>query len=229
MTELRILILDTETNGLPANRYAPISTPGAYPAVLQISWGIYTVSGRIMTPVKRRTVNIALHPSIPWDAGAARIHGITEEQARTGTPGPIAFTEFAADLSTTDVIIAHNLAFDKPVIRAAAYVEADRDVSAGRRGSSALRHIWPATEHVQEFCSMRETTALLGLVSPQTGRPKPPRLIELYEWIYGHPYTILGSSLHNSRNDTDCLERCIYMLLRRGQLVVSGRRLTLAV
>ena len=218
-SSVQILILDTETNGLPKNRYAPISTPGAFPAILQLSWEIYNIVGKVMTPVKKRTLNIALHPSIPWDDSAARIHGIQEHKARTGAPAVEAFTEFATDLATTNVIVAHNLAFDKPVLRAAAYVEADRG------GPAALRHIWPVDKI--ELCTMRGTTDLLGLPSSQPGKSKPPKLMELYEFLYGHPYTILGASMHNSRNDTDCLAKCIYMLLRRGFLQVGDKTLTI--
>jgi DNA polymerase III epsilon subunit-like protein len=183
-----------------------------------MSWGVYTVVGRTLTPIRKRNVSPSLHASIPWDAGAERIHQIPEAEARAGTPPAEAFAELAAELAAADVIIAHNLSFDKPVIRAAAYAESGRI----KGDTTALRNIWPTGK--QEFCSMREMTDILGLPSSTPGRAKPPRLAELYEALYGHPYTLLGTSLHNSRNDTDCLEKCIYMMLRRGIVsVVEGR------
>jgi DNA polymerase-3 subunit alpha len=220
-SSLQVIILDTETNGLPTNRYAPISTPGAYPAIIQMSWGVYTVTGRTLTPLRKHNACPALHTSIPWDAGAERIHQIPEAEARAGTPPAEAFTELATELAAADVIIAHNLAFDKPVIRAAAYAESER-IKGDPATATSLRNIWPLGK--QEFCSMREMTDILGLPSSTPGRAKPPRLAELYEALYGHPYTLLGTTLHNSRNDTDCLEKCIYMMLRRGIVSVTGGR-----
>jgi DNA polymerase-3 subunit alpha len=218
---LRILILDTETNGLPKNRYAPVSEAGAWPAILQLSWAIFTIEGRTMKAGGTRDIGIALHPSIAWDADAAKIHGLAEIEARNGTPATAAFRELAAALRTVDVVVAHNLAFDKPVIRAAAYAEWLRG------GDSELRNIWPP--EIREFCTMRETRDLVRIPSPyygvESGKFKAPRLNELYTWLYGHVYDISGAVLHTSSSDTHCLAQCLSRLLRRGYVVVADGNL----
>lgn len=234
MSVTRILLFDTETNGLPKNKNAPHTMPEAWPAILQLSWEIYTVqsSGRGLQLESKRDHIMALHPSILWNAGAAAIHGITEEACRQGTPAATALLEFADILRSVDIVIAHNLGFDKPVVRAAAYAESMRTTDTGV--ATRLRQLWPSG--IQDICTMRETRDLVCIPSPYyTANPhlkrdpnatvwKMPRLNELYEWVYGHPYDIQGESMHNSRYDTHCLSRCVEGLLRKGYAQITGKR-----
>jgi DNA polymerase III epsilon subunit-like protein len=217
---LRILLLDTETNGLPRNRYAPIALAGNWPAILQLSWGVYelTPGSRTLVTGEKRDIGLALDPSVPWDAGAAAIHGISETEARRGTPAARVLTELAGVLRRVDVVVAHNLAFDKPIIRAAGYAEWER----GGRIAPELRDVWPSAGTIQEFCTMEATRNLLRLPMPSapTGtRFKAPRLNELYTWLYGHVYDMSGAVLHTAASDTHCLEQCLRGLLRRGIIV----------
>jgi DNA polymerase III epsilon subunit-like protein len=222
-TAARILLLDTETNGLPQNRFAPPSQWQAYPAILQLSWAVFVVEGRTMRPESNRDIGLALHSSIPWDTGAAAIHGLSEAEARRGTPAVVALTELAAALRTVDVVVAHNLSFDKPVIRAAAYAEADRG------GPSTLRSIWPAG--LGEFCTMRELRNVIRIPSPSPEAREPfkvPKLGEVYSWLFGHAYDISGGVMHTSRSDTHCLSVCLTELIRKGIVSVQDRRLTVS-
>ena len=219
MTEsIRVVLLDTETNGLPKNKFAPVSTAGAWPAILQISWLVYEIKGRTMTKIGGQDVGIALDPTVPWDAGAAAIHGISEAEARFGTPVREAMAALQPELATANVIIAHNLAFDKPVICAAAY-------------GAGIRDFWPSGK--QEFCTMVATRNLVCIPSPSHapgGDPKKraihafkaPRLNELYAWLYGHVYDISGATLHSAKSDTHCLSQCLAGLLRKGHIAVSA-------
>jgi DNA polymerase III epsilon subunit-like protein len=231
---LRILLLDTETNGLPKNRFAPISEPGNWPAILQLSWTEFTVvpaAGAGGTTTLRqeftRNIGLTLHPSIPWDAGAAAIHGVSEAEARRGTPPAKAFQEFAEALRRCTVVVAHNMSFDKPVIRAAAYAESSRG------GDASLRSIWPSAGEIQELCTMQETRNIVRIPSPYdptSGKFKVPKLNELYTWLFGHPYDISGATLHSSISDTHCLEQCVCMMLRREIMrIIDGRLSVFAV
>ena len=231
MTALRLLLLDTETNGLPTNRFAPPSMWDAYPAILQLSWAIYVIpegSRQLGVPESKRDVGLALHPSIPWNVGAAAIHGLTEVEGRRGTPAAAALAELGEALRTVDVVVAHNLSFDKPVIRAAAYAEAERGT-----GAASLRSIWPS--HIREFCTMRELRNTVRLPSPyRAANPesganpwKAPKLNELYNWIYGHVYDVSGATLHSAKSDTHCLAQILSGLLRKG--IIVARDSSLAV
>lgn len=222
---MKILLLDTETNGLPANRFAPISQTDSYPAVLQLSWAMFTIDSDTMVAGPKKDITIALDPAIPWNADAAKIHGLTEEEGRRGLPAAAVFLEFREVLRQVDCVVAHNLSFDKPVIRAAAYA-----ASVGRPAGDAakLRDVWPK---VKELCTMVGTRDLLKIPSaPEAKHPhKLPRLNELYTWLYGHVYDLSGTGLqlHSARTDTHCLSQCMEMLLKKGLLRVQGDGLVL--
>jgi DNA polymerase-3 subunit epsilon len=203
-----ILFLDTETNGLPKNMFAPHTLPNCWPAVLQLSWAVYTVTGSTMRLVKKRDIGLALDAHIPWDTGAAAIHGITEAEARHGTDPAVAFAELEKALAATDAIVAHNLAFDKPVIRAAAHVVGNRNV-------------WPTGK--TEICTMRISRDIVCIPSGPLAKykHKAPKLSELYAWLYGHPYDMLGATLHSARADTHCLAQCFLGLLRKGHIAFA--------
>ena len=205
----RILLLDTETNGLPKNRYAPSSEPGVWPAILQLSWAIYRVeAGGSLIRQTSQDVGVSLDPGIPWDAGAAKIHGLSEYEGRNGTPAITVLTELAAALRTVDVVVAHNLDFDKSVIRAAGY-------------AVGIRDLWPP---IKELCTMRASTDVVRL--PPTAKQaaynisqfKSPRLSELFEWLFNATFDISGSVLHSAKGDVHCLAMCVGELLRRGLL-----------
>ena len=224
--KLTVLLLDTETNGLPKNRYAPISEPGAYPAILQMSWSIFEIEGRTLRSVATRDIGIALHPSEAWDTGAAKIHGLSEIEARGGTPAVSALLELRTALQAVDVVIAHNLSFDKSVIRAAGYTEAGRHPD----NAADLRSIWPqpSQNEIKEFCTMKSTRDLVRIPATakqaqyaDLGRFKAPKLNELYAWLYGHVYDISGATLHSAKSDTHCLAQCLAGLLRRGLYEVA--------
>ena len=218
---LTILLLDTETNGLPKNRFAPPSEFNSYPAILQLSWAIYTIDGRRIVSVSSRDIGIRLEPGATWDTGAAKIHGITELEARHGTPAKEALTALSEAMQTVDVVVAHNLAFDKPVIRAAGY-------------AVGLRSLWPTG--IQEFCTMKATPPLVKLPPTaaqakyaELGPYKAPKLNELYAWLYGHVYDISGATLHSARSDVHCLAQCIAGLLRNRFLIVVDGALFLSL
>jgi DNA polymerase-3 subunit epsilon len=218
-TAMKLLLLDTETNGLPKNRYAPPSCTEAFPAVLQLSWSLFTVNGKGLRLEDSQDRSITLPPGIPYDAGAGAIHGITEEKARQGSSALEVFTELAAILKRVDCIVAHNLSFDRPVIRAAAY-------------AVGIRDIWPQGPKVQEFCTMRETRDLCCLGGGSVeGVYKLPSLNELYNFLYGHVYDLSGSGvkMHSARADTHCLGRCVEGLLRKGHVTVSESRLVVCL
>jgi len=218
---MKILLFDTETNGLPKNRYAPYSCSDAFPAVLQLSWAMYTLDQTILTKVDSRDIKLRLDPGILWDTGAALIHGITEETARHKGDDPVkVFLDFRKILHSVDYIVCHNLAFDKPVVRAAAYA-----ISAKMPEPDAglLRNLWP---RAKELCTMETTRNLVRIPSaPEaTHKFKIPKLNELYTWLYGHVYDLSGTgqTLHSAKSDTHCLARCLTGLLRKRHLEVKG-------
>jgi DNA polymerase-3 subunit epsilon len=222
MTTLRILFVDTETNGLPKNRYAPPAEHDAWPAILQLSWILCTLEEDCtMSLVDVQDHKLALPPEIPWDAGAGAIHRISEAAARAAPDAGAALVRFAHAIATCNVVVAHNLSFDKAVIRAAGHRVAGKHAAL-----SPLRFLWPTD--IQEFCTMTNTRDVVRIPSPSPEARHPfkvPRLSELYTFLYGRAYDVSGAEFHNALCDVDCLAQCFWGLVERGWITVADRRL----
>jgi len=231
MTRIRVLLFDTETNGLPKNRYAPATEFREFPAILQLSWGIYDIRETTGNPPTlhcrgTRDIHVLLHPSVPWDADSAKIHGLTEVACRdpSRTPDTDALVEFANAIRSVNWVVAHNLGFDKSILRAAGFAAASRlsaeDDMDGRLGS-LLRSLWPrGPPLIREICTMSDTRDMLRIPAPEKQAKftslnpfKSPRLGELYAWLFQEPF---DGPAHSASSDVDCLELCFSELLRRG-------------
>ena len=249
---MRILILDTETNGLPQNRWAPPTEFRLFPAILQLSWAVFDwepeAGDFIHIPAVNRNFTLALDSDIPWDAEAAAIHGMQEESVRrppapTVTPretlrSPPAVTprdalvDLAGILRTVDLVIAHNLAFDKPIIKAAGYrvlsqISKQRVTRSHTRMHEMqlglLRAIFPPG--IRELCTMSAMRDIMKL--PATAKQaqyahlskyKSPSLSELYLWTFGRPF--IGDA-HTAAADVGCLSECVASLVSRGILTIK--------
>lgn len=200
---MRILFFDTETNGLPTERYALTSEVHKWPHVVQIAWQLWEYTGLDDSGKQLASESYILQPpgDLLWNEESAAIHKITKERALSeGLPGHVVLEKFKAIASQADVLSAHNLAFDKPVIRASFY-----------RIDPAERFSWwpPA-----EYCSMENTKMMCKLPSKYAKPHDPyknPRLSELYKHLYG---TEANVEFHSAAGDVECLFLCFKELLR---------------
>lgn len=199
MKQMRILFFDTETSGLPHVRKAPIELVENWPRIVQIAWQVLDFT-KEDSPQLVKQVSYILRPDYDtWDAKSESIHGISRERAETeGKIGKDVLREWVED-SRDSVVVAHNLAFDKPVLLA----ECIR--------SGFGKDCWP----VREYCTMANSTSLLKLPSkyPKPHDPyKYPTLKELVTFLFGSSENI---AFHTAGGDVECLVRCFRELLRR--------------
>ena len=202
---MRVLLYDTETNGLPKRWNAPPTDVGNWPVILTIAWQIWDF-GVLDAPVLIEKAERLVDPgsSIVWDADAEKIHGISLELARTEGQNPnVIFPEFMEKARTSDLVVAHNLAFDKSVVLASLY-----------RLNPAMRvDWWPR----MEYCTC-VNTAMLCKLPPVCKNPKPsdpykrPRLPELYAYLFEKQPDL---KLHTAAGDTSVLTDCFLELVRR--------------
>ncbi len=201
---MRILFLDTETNGLPKNRYAPYTYPGAWPAIVQIAWQVWDFKEEDV-PICLQSTCLLVKPEkdVVWDKESEAIHTISREMAEQGLEPAKVLALLTTDARTTDMCIIHNMAFDKPVIWAFSH----------RLGVDPLQW-WPK----KDMCSMLETVGICKI--PSTSKYatvkdpyKWPRLEELYKSLFPTRPPLVG--LHDARKDVDCLVECVAELQRR--------------
>lgn len=186
-----LLFFDTETSGLPRRRHAAASDLDNWPRIVQIAWLLTDANGR-----RLQAAEAIIRPQgfvIPDDA--ARVHGITTERALSeGQPLAEVLQQFLAALRQADTLIAHNIAFDRPVLSAELL----------RCGLPSPLETYPS------ICTMVASTELCAI--PGHYGPKWPKLEELHQHLFQQPMT----AAHQALADVNATARCFFALQRQG-------------
>lgn len=175
MEKTWILVVDTETTGLPP-RSIPIDNSVAWKQcrIVQIAWSLFDENG-IMKEEKCYIVKP--DEDTVFSEGAVRVHGISKEKAlREGIPLKDVFNDLHVSLANVKTIVAHNIQFDDPVIQAEMH----------RSKRTSLLSLW---KQKARYCTM--------LTGTRQGE-RWPKLAALYERLYGVP---AQGQLHSA--DTD--------------------------
>lgn len=199
---VNVLFFDTETNGLPLDRRALTSDVKKWPHILQISWTLKSYSDTGSTLLETQTDYLKLPTGVPWNEESAKFHKISQKQISNGKNAADVLLSFMNAVKKANVIVSHNLAFDKPVVRAAFY----------RLNPSENFSWWPTFE----FCTMDSTKMLCKLPSKYAKPSDPwkwPTLPELYSFLFG--CDISGVVLHTAEGDTHVLLLCFDELVKR--------------
>lgn len=212
---MRILFFDTETNGLPYNRYLPPTHLKNWPHILQIAWQMW--DGAVLVTATSALVKPAA--DLVWSFEAEAVHGIQKEELeREGRSVEAVLELFKTDVLAADLLVAHNLSFDKNVIWAAAL--------RTQRADLAPATWWPTS---REFCTLRPMTTICKIPSPHAAKNtaknpqdpyKWPKLAEVWSWLW--PTRPLPAHLHNAAADVECLVACWRELVQRRLLVLPS-------
>jgi len=187
------LIFDTETTGLPHNKTAPVEDLDNWPRLVQIAWQLHDHLGALLS-----TGNHIVKPdgfTIPFNA--ERVHGISTARAlEVGEDLKEVLDKFTEDVKKADVLIGHNIEFDNNII-GAEYLRSNQENLLAN-----AKNIDTSTETV-EFCQLQ------GGIG---GRLKQPKLIELYEKLFGEPF----EDAHDAAYDVDATSKIFFECLKRG-------------
>ncbi len=186
------LIFDTETTGLPKRDQAPITELDNWPRVVQIAWQLHDESGDL-----KEHHNLLIRPEgfeIPYSA--EKIHGISTEKATAlGVPLRDGLDQLNRCLEKTHILVGHNIRFDINAL-----------------GAEFLRsHVQTTFLDKKQVCTMRSSTNHLKIPGGRGGRFKPPKLMELYEYLFEEQFI----EAHNAAADVEATARCFFELLRR--------------
>jgi DNA polymerase III epsilon subunit-like protein len=162
------LFFDTETNGLPKNMKAPMTEIDNWPRVIQLAWSLRDVDGKVIA--ERCNLIIPDGWEIPkekfWiDNGYA-----TETNQFHGYHMAAELRIFAEALNRCELLIAHNMDFDHPVL-----------------GAEMIRYGVRAERRVDKFCTMKSTTTLVGAKNSRGG-VKWPNLTDLHTFCFGQGF-----------------------------------------
>jgi DNA polymerase III epsilon subunit-like protein len=113
---MKVIVFDTETTGLIPGYNTSLYDTKKYPYIVQLSWLLFDVDNDKLINVGDHIIK--LPPSVIIRQEVSNIHGITNVIMKLkGIPPRIALQEFANDLKKADVCVAHNIKFDKRMIR----------------------------------------------------------------------------------------------------------------
>lgn len=193
------LFIDTETTGLPISWKAPIGQLDNWPRIVEIGWILTDKNGEEL-----EAQTVILKPdgfSIPKDASA--IHGITTEEANIkGVDRISIFNQLASLLKKAEILIAHNIEFDKKVVHA-----------------EFMRYNINSNIHkINTLCTKELTTDYCKI--PGRYGFKWPSLTELYEKVYG----IGLLETHSALNDVKACKDCFFELSNRGIIKLFGAK-----
>ena len=218
---MKVLVFDTETTGLPQKtddgKEPSIYDFDKWPNIIQISCILYDMDTNEVV-IKNYYIKIDNNVVISHDSFEK--HNITREYLHIhGIDIITALNEFNELVNISDVIVGHNISFDKRMV----FVECLKNkipqyfttytTESGGAGTSPSKRKRPANNvpiRKAEFCTMRKTTKFCNIVryTKTTNEPyfKKPSLSELYLILF--PESKLPKELHNSLVDILITLKC---------------------
>jgi len=196
---MKVIVFDTETTGLPEDNYASFRDSAKWPHIIQLSYITYDTETKEILEYSDRVVK--LDPSVMITPESIAIHQITREKSESqGIPMKDVLTEFAQSIQTADMIVGHNIIFDKRIITVELYRHGIKNCFYNKIGA------------IPEYCTMKRTTDLCAIpkVNPKTGETyhKFPTLTELHSKLFG----VAPKGTHNAIADVMICLRCYVML-----------------
>lgn len=196
---MKVLVFDTETTGLPTERNASIFDFEKWPYIVQLSYILYDTKKNIVLENFDNVIKLEDNIDIPEET--SKIHGITKEICNLrGIPISLALIKFNKDIQSADVIVGHNLSFDKRIIM----VECMRN--------KIQQYFNFKKDKKPEYCTMKNSVDICKIekLTPDGEKYfKYPRLSELYIHLFGE--TPKGT--HNSIIDVIICLRCYVKLV----------------
>jgi DNA polymerase III subunit epsilon len=207
-----VLSFDTETDGLVDN-HQPASHP-SQPYLVELGCVLFDLD----TGREWQVINLVVRPEPdqrPIPAGATSVHGISTERAtEVGVPLVVACAVLSNLAKLAPVSVAHNHSFDLLVLGA------------------AFHRIGRPLPALNSRCTQNLATAIMNLPPSERmlragfNKPKPPKLSELYTYLFGEE--LVGA--HGALTDARACGRAYRELVIRGLVpgaeIDDGSRMT---
>lgn len=177
---MNAVIFDTETNGKILDWNQPLRNDESisnFPRITQLAWqkveletgkvlneyqSLISPAGWTIPTVEQQKKRGEKNPSFFIDNNMS-----TERCKEFGKPLREVLPLIISDLQDSEIVVAHNIKFDMPVI-----------------GAEFLRLNFNVGKQLIKVCTMESTTDLLKLPG-YNGKHKFPKLVELYKYLFG--------------------------------------------
>tara|TARA_Y100000592_G_scaffold45567_1_gene72304 strand:+ start:4022 stop:4678 length:657 start_codon:yes stop_codon:yes gene_type:complete len=206
---MKILVFDTETTGLPSERNASIRDVTKWPHIIQLSYILYDVD-------MKKTLCcvddiIKLDDNVEISEKSIELHNITRSISnRKGILISEAINNFNMVLETADVVVAHNLSFDKKMIMVECVRLNTKQYFTNTSGRG-----------VKEYCSMKNSVELCKIERVNSKGEKYykyPTLSELHNYLFGY----YPENVHDSMADVLICLRCYYKMFKEIDILTNG-------
>jgi len=227
----RVIVFDVEATGLcPKHTYGqPFPPDHLYPHILQLCFVVYDIEHGKIVDQMNEYVRIPAH--IPITEEVQRITGITPRTIRArGQPIAPLLLRFYDAMMKCDAMVAHNIQYDRTVIRKEMYrnkkelVQLTGSILKGEEMARSLTEKFCAEHGIQAVCTMRSTIQMCNLWyvpkgtnadgSEPASRRKMPKLCELYEYLFEEP---APRGMHDALVDVQACLKCFLELKHREQ------------
>lgn len=188
------IIFDTETTGLPADYKASSKDFDKWPSPIEIAWVIIDEEFGV---VSEHNHIIAQPEGFVLDPKITEITGITLEKLQEeGEDIETILNAFAVDAAECESMIAHNISFDRKILKAAWY---------RAFGIEEECPIFPMDKN--QVCTMQSSTKRCAV--PAAGRAgyKWPKLSEAYEILVGMPMKTAHRALVDVQATIEVLQK----------------------
>jgi DNA polymerase III epsilon subunit-like protein len=199
-----VLVFDTETTGLPKDWKRPSTDIDNWPRIVQLGMAFQNFGGDVQT--YKQLIKPSTGIAFPIPEKATDVHGITDEMCMdVGIPLSEALDMFQFWLSGANVLVAHNMAFDRPIV-SCEFIRLGRPISVNK-----------ATKLI---CTKIATTNYVGLPNkyPWGDKYKWPTLQELHSFLFG--FSFAGD--HDALVDVMATLKCYNELTKRGTFSTQG-------
>ena len=199
---MKVLVFDTETTGLPVDQNAPISDSAKWPYIIQLSFMVFDTATKEILEYSDRIIQ--LDSSVEVSPGSIAIHQITPERSQNeGIPIQLALAHLADNMSEADIIVGHNILFDKRMLMVELFRNKMKSCLYRKNGLP-----------IPVYCTMKRTTEVCKLpaINKTTGEIyknfKYPTLTELHNYLFCRK----PRGTHNAIADVMICLRCYVML-----------------
>jgi PAS domain S-box-containing protein len=193
-TKGKYLVFDTETSGLLPRNPGDDPDPDTFPVVIQVAWLLFDEDGKRIDAQNRY---ILQNKPIPPDS--TLIHGIDDAMVvQKGEKPSVVWNDFLSAVANCEYLIAHNIDFDIPVIRA----------------ELSRLHIHNPFAGKYKLCTMKLGKDLCKIPSGDGNGYKYPTLDELYKiCVLGEHSEIQISGMHDAYIDAAVTAKVFFNLL----------------
>jgi DNA polymerase-3 subunit epsilon len=220
---MKILVFDTETTGLPKSSKNKLTEEGIiqtpeilneWPHIIQLSYIIFdTVTNKICYEYDH-IISIPKHIEI--SERSIEIHGITRKySSNNGLPIQRVLEIFEICVEGCDIIVAHNLSFDKNMLMVESY----------RNNNISIMSIIRDKIKV-EYCTMLHGKELCKIPTKNKMYSDPykyPSLLELHDHLFGKNQINIHN-LHDSFIDVIVCLRCFIQMALQLDFVKTNKR-----